>query len=212
MDAFRVLGRVVATAVRSQLLSPLRLTPATWRAILAAAIREAGVSTSAWPCVAADTGNGSMAEPCVGGLPLSVAMCSHLPWPAAVQGDASSPAVAAALASYSRHAAVSHFAAGLRDALPVSAWRWWSAHDLEVAVCGARHFDVELLRRCTVYGKDMSPHAVQVQWLWQVLREMLYEDQCLFLLFVWGRGQLPHAAVEFPMPFKIDVRWRACCV
>lgn len=67
-----------------------------------------------------------------------------------------------------------------------------TARELEKAVCGKGHIDVELLKRNTQYRRDYNENSPVIQNFWKVMSEMFTEEQKkLLLIFAWGRSTLP---------------------
>ncbi|CAF3346877.1 unnamed protein product [Rotaria socialis] len=94
---------------------------------------------------------------------------------------------------------------GLCSIVPNSFMTFLTVNELEDAVCGKGHIDIELLKRNTQYSncKNDTPF---IQQFWKILSEMFNEEQKkLFLKFVWGRNTLPSCDEEFTQKFSIIV-------
>lgn len=72
---------------------------------------------------------------------------------------------------------------------------------LEERVCGRSGFDIELLKKRTVYS-NVSVTDRHIQDFWSVLEQLTPEQQRLFIRFVWGRSKLPRES-EFNSFFTI---------
>ncbi|CAF5219035.1 unnamed protein product [Rotaria magnacalcarata] len=101
---------------------------------------------------------------------------------------------------------------GICSIVPNSFMAFLTVNELEDAVCGKGHIDIELLKRNTQYSncKNDTPF---IQQFWKILSEMFNEEQKkLFLKFVWGRNTLPSCDEEFTQKFSINVLTnRASC-
>ena len=75
--------------------------------------------------------------------------------------------------------------------LPLFTWR-----ELELAVCGQREVDIDLLQRNTKL-QGYKDKDKQVVWLWEMLREFSPKERESFLRFVWGRSRLPLTSEDF---------------
>ena len=89
---------------------------------------------------------------------------------------------------------------GLSIVVPLNLLNLFSWKQVETMVCGAPDIDVDMLISKTEY-ENISSDDRQVQFFWQVLREITPKDRSQFLRFVWGRSRLP-AGREFKR-FKV---------
>ncbi|CAF1186262.1 unnamed protein product [Adineta ricciae] len=94
---------------------------------------------------------------------------------------------------------------GLYNIVPGCYLTLFTAHELEEAVCGKGHIDIELLKRNSSYGGDYSIDSPTIQQFWTVISDMMNEEQKkLFLIFVWGRCTLPNRDEDFTTQFTIS--------
>ncbi|CAF4801982.1 unnamed protein product, partial [Rotaria magnacalcarata] len=96
--------------------------------------------------------------------------------------------------------------------VPNSFMTFLTVNELEDAVCGKGHIDIELLKRNTQYSNCKSDTPF-IQQFWKILSEMFNEEQKkLCLKFVWGTNTLPSFDEEFTQKFSINVLTnRASC-
>jgi len=93
-----------------------------------------------------------------------------------------------------------HVQKGLLEVVPAAFIKSLSASDIEAALCGEATIDADEWRSCSV-EKGFSPDAPQIEWFWELVREM--QDAERLQLFEWttgmacppsgGLGQLPTA-------------------
>jgi hypothetical protein len=92
---------------------------------------------------------------------------------------------------------------GFGSIVPVPPLRMWSSAELAMAVCGREEFDVELLARHTQYvgyAEDSAP----VRLFWRVFRGLTEGEKSAFLRFAWGRLRLPLTDAEFDVKFTLQ--------
>jgi len=99
---------------------------------------------------------------------------------------------------------IDSIARGLNSVVPLAPFRIFSAHELELAVCGTPDFTVELLKSVTIYEGKVSEEDPHIQFFWNVLQEFTPEQKSSFVRFVWARSRLPKHAHEFPSKFKLQ--------
>ncbi|CAF2660678.1 unnamed protein product [Rotaria sp. Silwood2] len=94
---------------------------------------------------------------------------------------------------------------GLYSVVPCYYLSLFTAGELEEAVCGKGHIDIELLKRNTRYGDSNDHDLPHIERFWTVLKEMFNEEQKKsFIIFVWGRSTLPRCDEEFTCKFCIN--------
>jgi hypothetical protein len=85
---------------------------------------------------------------------------------------------------------------GLNAIVPLRMMSLFSWYDLEVLVCGDPNFDVELLRRHTVY-QGLSGSTPVVKFFWKALHSFTQTERGRFLQFVWGRQRMPPTEADW---------------
>jgi E3 ubiquitin-protein ligase HERC2 len=87
---------------------------------------------------------------------------------------------------------------GLATVIPYRLLGLFTWKDLQYQVCGLPTFDVELLRKKTVYAgftrgnKKIGEGTPHIKHFWTMMNDMFSEEQrSQFLRFVWGRSRLP---------------------
>ncbi|CAF1009355.1 unnamed protein product [Rotaria sordida] len=94
---------------------------------------------------------------------------------------------------------------GLYSVVPCYYLSLFTAGELEEAVCGKGHIDIELLKRNTHYGDSNNQDLPHIERFWTVLSEMFNEEQKKsFIIFVWGRSTLPRSNEDFTCKFCIN--------
>ena len=79
---------------------------------------------------------------------------------------------------------------------------YFTWQQLELRVCGHAEFDLNLLKRHTVYVNIPPNHRI-IKMFWQVLQSFTCHEKSLFIRFVWGRSRLPCES-EFTTPFQLQ--------
>lgn len=93
---------------------------------------------------------------------------------------------------------------GINHVVPLPYLRVFSHHDLETAVCGHAHVDINVLKYHTVYSNS-NANSPAIKFLWATLEEFHNDERQLFLQFVWGRNRLPSSDYAWPQPFTINL-------
>lgn len=63
--------------------------------------------------------------------------------------------------------------------------------ELEVLICGSTKIDFTELQKITKYQNGYKPQSEVIQWFWEVLHELSYEQKKHFLLFATGAPRAP---------------------
>nr|XP_009685299.1 PREDICTED: NEDD4-like E3 ubiquitin-protein ligase WWP2 [Struthio camelus australis] len=74
--------------------------------------------------------------------------------------------------------------------LLASPWWWWAGKELELMLCGMQEIDMNDWQKNTIY-RHYTKHSKQIQWFWQVVKEMDNEKRIRLLQFVTGTCRLP---------------------
>ena len=74
--------------------------------------------------------------------------------------------------------------------VPVPLLSLTTAGMLEIAVCGEKELDIQVLKRVAKY-RDCTANDTLIQWLWDSLENFTNEEKILFLRFTSGRSRLP---------------------
>ncbi|CAF1283378.1 unnamed protein product [Adineta steineri] len=100
---------------------------------------------------------------------------------------------------------INYIRQGLYSIVPSYYLSLFTARELEQAVCGNGHIDIELLKRNTDYSNEFREDSPHIQRFWTVLKDMFNEEQRkAFLIFVWGRSTLPMRDEDFTSRFHIN--------
>jgi len=86
--------------------------------------------------------------------------------------------------------------AGLAALVPAPLLSLFTWEELEVLVCGARKFDMGLLKRCTTYDAAVKG-SPEVGYLWRTLEEMTEKERSMFLRYVRGITKMPLREEDF---------------
>ncbi|CAE8637676.1 unnamed protein product [Polarella glacialis] len=86
--------------------------------------------------------------------------------------------------------ALTALCAGLALVVPPELLRLWTWQELQRAICGEPHLDVDALRAHTVYTNCQDGDAL-VAMFWAALESFSEAERERFLRFVWGRTRLP---------------------
>ena len=107
------------------------------------------------------------------------------------------------------HRQIEYIRQGLHSVVPCYYLNLFTAAELEEAVCGKGHIDVELLKRNTQYKNGYNQNSPVIERFWKVMSEMFTEEQKkMLLVFAWGRSTLPVRDEDFTSKFiiyKLDV-------
>lgn len=91
---------------------------------------------------------------------------------------------------------------GIATVVPYDFFYLLDWKDVELASCGTHEFDIELLKRNTVYY-EYSESSSAVKYMWQVLESFSPKNQQVFLKFVSGLSRLPTTEV-FSRKFAVQ--------
>ena len=87
---------------------------------------------------------------------------------------------------------------GMCQIIPEALLNMVSHQELEEWVYGKKSIDLELLRRHTEYARGYGPkHSEQIDWFWEVLREMTQEERRKFIRFCFAQSTIPPNDEEF---------------
>ncbi|XP_055001905.1 NEDD4-like E3 ubiquitin-protein ligase WWP2 [Sorex araneus] len=82
------------------------------------------------------------------------------------------------------------FLDGFNEVAPLEWLRYFDEKELELMLCGMQEIDMSDWQRNTVY-RHYTKSSKQVQWFWQVVKEMDNEKRIRLLQFVTGTCRLP---------------------
>jgi hypothetical protein len=103
------------------------------------------------------------------------------------------------------HRQIDNIRQGLHSVVPAYYLNLFTASELEEAVCGKGHIDIELLKRNTTYRHGYNQDSPVIERFWKVMNEMFTEEQKkMLLVFAWGRSTLPVRDEDFSSKFTID--------
>ena len=74
--------------------------------------------------------------------------------------------------------------------IPVPLLGLTTGGQLEVAVCGEKELDIQILKKVAKY-RDCSAGDTLIHWLWDSLENFTNDEKILFLRFTSGRSRLP---------------------
>ena len=87
---------------------------------------------------------------------------------------------------------------GICQIIPEALLNMVSYQELEEWIYGKKSIDVELLRRHTEYAKGYSPkESDQIEWFWEILKEMTQEERRKFIRFCFAQSTIPPNDEEF---------------
>ncbi|CAF4110990.1 unnamed protein product, partial [Adineta steineri] len=102
------------------------------------------------------------------------------------------------------HRQIDYIRQGLHSVVPAYYLNLFTASELEEAVCGKGHIDVELLKRNTRYRHGYNENSSVIENFWKVMSEIFTEEQKkMLLIFAWGRSTLPIRDEDFSTKFVI---------
>jgi E3 ubiquitin-protein ligase HUWE1 len=87
-------------------------------------------------------------------------------------------------------AQINAFLTGFWDLVPQALISIFNDHELELLISGLPEIDVEDLRNHTEYS-GYTAASPQIQWFWEVVRDMDKEDLALLLQFITGTSKVP---------------------
>ncbi|XP_060110126.1 LOW QUALITY PROTEIN: NEDD4-like E3 ubiquitin-protein ligase WWP2 [Heteronotia binoei] len=82
------------------------------------------------------------------------------------------------------------FLDGFNEVAPLEWLRYFDEKELELMLCGMQEIDLSDWQKNTIY-RHYSKNSKQVQWFWQVVKEMDNEKRIRLLQFVTGTCRLP---------------------
>ncbi|XP_070617813.1 LOW QUALITY PROTEIN: NEDD4-like E3 ubiquitin-protein ligase WWP2 [Erythrolamprus reginae] len=82
------------------------------------------------------------------------------------------------------------FLDGFNEVAPLEWLRYFDEKELELMLCGMQDIDLSDWQKNTVY-RHYTKNSKQVQWFWQVVKEMDNEKRVRLLQFVTGTCRLP---------------------
>lgn len=89
------------------------------------------------------------------------------------------------------HLPIQCIRAGMARICPLETFHLFTWEEFEFRVCGNFGLDLELLKRHTVYKTPLTEESPLIIKFWAILHSLSFEEQTLFLRFVWGRSKLP---------------------
>jgi hypothetical protein len=97
---------------------------------------------------------------------------------------------------YEARSAMSALQAGFACICPIEPFRLFEWKEFERLVCGSPRVDLVLLKKNTnLVNYEWSDNVVK--WIFQLLEEFSWEQQALFMRFVWGRDRIPNNSAGF---------------
>ncbi|KAM4614272.1 NEDD4-like E3 ubiquitin-protein ligase WWP2 isoform 2-T2 [Discoglossus pictus] len=82
------------------------------------------------------------------------------------------------------------FLDGFNEVAPLEWLRYFDEKELELMLCGMQEIDMNDWQKNTIY-RHYTKNSKQVQWFWQVVKEMDNEKRIRLLQFVTGTCRLP---------------------
>ncbi|XP_075045216.1 NEDD4-like E3 ubiquitin-protein ligase WWP2 isoform X2 [Mixophyes fleayi] len=82
------------------------------------------------------------------------------------------------------------FLDGFNEVAPLEWLRYFDEKELELMLCGMQEMDMNDWQKNTIY-RHYTKNSKQVQWFWQVVKEMDNEQRVRLLQFVTGTCRLP---------------------
>ncbi|KAE8608610.1 hypothetical protein XENTR_v10011546 [Xenopus tropicalis] len=82
------------------------------------------------------------------------------------------------------------FLDGFKEVVPLEWLRYFDEKELELMLCGMQEIDIADWQKNTIY-RHYTKNSKQVQWFWQVVKEMDNEKRIRLLQFVTGTCRLP---------------------
>ncbi|XP_002985532.2 probable E3 ubiquitin-protein ligase HERC4 [Selaginella moellendorffii] len=71
------------------------------------------------------------------------------------------------------------------------ALRLFQYEELELLICGLRHYDFDALERGTTYKGGYTKDSNVIQWFWNLVKEMSVEEKKQLLFFTTGNDRAP---------------------
>ncbi|MBN3298189.1 WWP2 ligase, partial [Amia calva] len=82
------------------------------------------------------------------------------------------------------------FLDGFNEVVPLEWLRYFDEKELELMLCGMQEIDLSDWQKNTIY-RHYTKNSKQIQWFWQVVKEMDNEKRIRLLQFVTGTCRLP---------------------
>uniref|UniRef100_A0A8C5XKQ1 HECT-type E3 ubiquitin transferase n=1 Tax=Microcebus murinus TaxID=30608 RepID=A0A8C5XKQ1_MICMU len=82
------------------------------------------------------------------------------------------------------------FLDGFNEVAPLEWLRYFDEKELELMLCGMQEIDMSDWQKNTIY-RHYTKNSKQIQWFWQVVKEMDNEKRIRLLQFVTGTCRLP---------------------
>lgn len=82
------------------------------------------------------------------------------------------------------------FLDGFNEVVPLEWLRYFDEKELELMLCGMQEIDLNDWQKNTIY-RHYTKNSKQIQWFWQVVKEMDNEKRIRLLQFVTGTCRLP---------------------
>ncbi|KAM7146525.1 NEDD4-like E3 ubiquitin-protein ligase WWP2 isoform 1-T3 [Macrochelys suwanniensis] len=82
------------------------------------------------------------------------------------------------------------FLDGFNEVAPLEWLRYFDEKELELMLCGMQEMDISDWQKNTIY-RHYTKNSKQIQWFWQVIKEMDNEKRIRLLQFVTGTCRLP---------------------
>ncbi|TEA38542.1 hypothetical protein DBR06_SOUSAS110454, partial [Sousa chinensis] len=101
------------------------------------------------------------------------------------------------------------FLDGFNEVAPLEWLRYFDEKELELMLCGMQEIDMSDWQKNTIY-RHYTKNSKQIQWFWQVVKEMDNEKRIRLLQFVTGTCRLPVGGfteligINGPQKFCID--------
>lgn len=80
---------------------------------------------------------------------------------------------------------------GISKIVPAPLLQIMTHKDLEIAICGKKTIDFDLLKRHTRYSLFLNEDNQLINYLWETLNELDPSDRVRFVKFCWGQERLP---------------------
>ncbi|ETO23737.1 HECT domain and RCC1-like domain-containing protein, partial [Reticulomyxa filosa] len=86
---------------------------------------------------------------------------------------------------------------GIHKIVPIHVLSLFTWQELERLICGVPDVNIDLLRRHTIYDKDIDPDSDYIKWFWEILHSLSPENKRKFVRFTWAQERLPNDDEEF---------------
>lgn len=210
---YELLGRIIGTALRTNILMSLNLPSFVWRPLVGERPQRAdllGVDFAFVNSLLSKIDQLSDADEAeftkhFGDLCFSTTLSSQTcvdlkPDGRNIEVQFKDRAEFAALAEKARltecRQQVLSIKRGICELIPAQLLTLCTWKDLERRVCGRPFIDTKLLRRHTEYS-GVKEDADHIQWFWQVLEEFDQAERRRFIKFAWAQERIPGSDDEF---------------